>query len=793
MNNPIPVHTKFAEGTDDRSYEQTFSSLAHAYVQDKVPQLLPYELGFQLIEKSEDDNRAVGIFGFKVGKILIYIPVFFLNGAIKGTDLMFIYNIKRFVPLTELWFNKIQTWQLGDLGEPIDANSYARRLMYPNLMQLKPNTLKWASSQPLWLRPIIPLLVDVKKSPATTVEFPRCNIADVLSKSASAADRFITYLDAYPTRIVDLHRVYGMTLRNWVKLAQETVNRKKPYLDNNLDQFDSSKGKSHPARTLETTPDVYVIDLAEIDDKAGLDLSEDEAKRLAQKGYLTVDKRKATSEYITVIDPTGKSLTDEIGERYQTATCSGIHNVIFKDKNNPVRKCLILKDGPRRAAHSEYRDDSDYIGRYSYGPAQGTTNITLSDAPIFGRAIVVELSGRKPKRWCFSKHLDFLTAPKGTESVHDEKSENDGSNLTFDDLSLTSVTDAPLNKRIVITDGNVGVCVSLTKTVNKDGDVIHYAADSAYRITPVGINSPVNVDHVIVDPAVKSIRLVNNSLLVPATAKCITSEHDDDMGYEMMTYDDLHLHLRKIGSDCTTQIRYLGSGEYAINQKVGSFIGSLKTLVINHGLKEADAEQLLMQARENDAVHALIFPPEGTSVKQAQELKPFPKTPIPPEMTAIPTAENVGLMGNRPYQVTMEGFVPIQSDVHRDYPSSIEPLENAGNVDQLIRAAISSGQKEVLDTTVFSQLMKAVDDRDLIEQHLGAIIAGMDAVGRILFNLYFHYDAFKNRYDSDELDSLEQDLRQVFRSLGDVILKLEQRPLFADATDYKTVLGLSKE
>ena len=81
-----PFQIKSAElgGGQDAPFETAFSNLAHAYVKDKAPKLLDYEVGFQLIEKNAENTKAVGIFGFKVGNQWLYAPVFFLNGDLKG-------------------------------------------------------------------------------------------------------------------------------------------------------------------------------------------------------------------------------------------------------------------------------------------------------------------------------------------------------------------------------------------------------------------------------------------------------------------------------------------------------------------------------------------------------------------------------------------------------------------------------------------------------------------------------------------------------------------------------------
>ena len=74
----------------DADFERTFADLAHASLRDRAPVLLDHLVGFQLLDKSDDDSHAVGVWGFKVGNEWMYAPVFFLNGQLKGDELLYI-------------------------------------------------------------------------------------------------------------------------------------------------------------------------------------------------------------------------------------------------------------------------------------------------------------------------------------------------------------------------------------------------------------------------------------------------------------------------------------------------------------------------------------------------------------------------------------------------------------------------------------------------------------------------------------------------------------------------------
>lgn len=134
-------------GGQDTPFEQAFSNLAHAYIKDKAPKLLDFEVGFQLLEKNQENTKAVGVFGFKVGSQWIYVPVFFLNGDLKGHELMYIKSQDQFLPLKENWINHILGKKPSVLGDGVNRNLSQLGVMPPNLYQLSRSPYKFASAE----------------------------------------------------------------------------------------------------------------------------------------------------------------------------------------------------------------------------------------------------------------------------------------------------------------------------------------------------------------------------------------------------------------------------------------------------------------------------------------------------------------------------------------------------------------------------------------------------------------------------------------------------------------------
>src|SRR5947208_3018606 len=111
-----------AQNADDAEIEKAFLESAFGAISNKARPLMqaPYRLGFEIVFKNDDNTRMVGIFAFRIGKDLLYAPVFFLSGEIKGTDLLYCHETKKFVPLTTEWVNYLLESNNADAGYGVE-------------------------------------------------------------------------------------------------------------------------------------------------------------------------------------------------------------------------------------------------------------------------------------------------------------------------------------------------------------------------------------------------------------------------------------------------------------------------------------------------------------------------------------------------------------------------------------------------------------------------------------------------------------------------------------------------
>ena len=59
-----PDEMQAPESANQRQFEDDFGSLAYQFVNDRAPALVPYMLGFEVVDRNEDGSKAVGIFGY---------------------------------------------------------------------------------------------------------------------------------------------------------------------------------------------------------------------------------------------------------------------------------------------------------------------------------------------------------------------------------------------------------------------------------------------------------------------------------------------------------------------------------------------------------------------------------------------------------------------------------------------------------------------------------------------------------------------------------------------------------
>ncbi len=85
--------------------EKNFCDIAYSQLANNCAPLMKpeYRVGFEIVHKNDDATRMAGIFIFRVNQDKYYAPVFFINGTVKGSVLLYRVTQKAFVPASNDW------------------------------------------------------------------------------------------------------------------------------------------------------------------------------------------------------------------------------------------------------------------------------------------------------------------------------------------------------------------------------------------------------------------------------------------------------------------------------------------------------------------------------------------------------------------------------------------------------------------------------------------------------------------------------------------------------------------
>lgn len=119
-----------------KTFEENFQQLTDAILMEHFPRLRRYDLGFQLVDKSEDNSRGFGIRAFRL-RTLGFLPFFYDNGMVGGYEMVYLPEQDIFLPTTEEWVVYLTSNMKRELGEPSNKVREYAVIGLPNLISLR--------------------------------------------------------------------------------------------------------------------------------------------------------------------------------------------------------------------------------------------------------------------------------------------------------------------------------------------------------------------------------------------------------------------------------------------------------------------------------------------------------------------------------------------------------------------------------------------------------------------------------------------------------------------------------
>lgn len=730
---------KFAEisaklAAADQEFEQGFFQLAYDKLQSKLYNLIPYLVGFELVKKSDDGAKAIGVFGFKSdnGQI-IFVPAFFINGKVKDLDVMYSRNNNQFYPLNEDFaelFLKNDTTGMGSVsaGKRKDIEKDIAPVNYRDLI-VPPRTGRVAYAS------VIDYIEESDNNVKTAVwkimednpEFtealrsfyPDEKIAKAFIPKAAAVvpPRKLKVLDV--VKFAEANNVEGLTYEDKVKVAETgyaIIDKRAEYSKSRFGQFQLTEIFTNPSGS-----GVYPYITATGATRIGLVLIRPAHlhKAFSSDDSIVVDLESSKSGTAYVVRD------DQVFVRNQLK----VHNY------SSIHKLL---EEPAEALPS-YSDTYILVNENLKASQPFRVNQNFKDASGF-RKLVIEPDSFDP--------IPCHPSDVSDKAVFSNKFNKDDCSPREVTLVFTKKPGDTFDRRGVVTYVPKGFkLLKINTSLQYPGAYIVDADDrqktekerkdseSEYRQGQPGRISNVTA-------------LLGTQGFFPMSIHTNGSEYFATLGAAKRSYKD------------------------PVSAKIG--------MVMDLGLSEKNAEELLAGLLPDIVVNGYLKTAvTGDYTMPLQDETPYSNELGQPTYAGIPYEQVMGgqesYTGN-PTQLGLGTTDPNSGS--QDYQTQSQGQNGQQNVNGEVNNAVGlaqNGQKEIFDTQAIATISKYVDPTNKVVTYIPNFVDSLDKLGRMLFMIYWETSKFQEMYGQDELPELIELLKSVFKNLGDLIIFLKRK------------------
>lgn len=678
------------------NFEMQMGQLADAKVSQDAPSLVPYKVGFQLIEKNDDETRGVGVLVYRVKNEWIYIPVFYLNGEVRGNEEMYLPASSQFLPVNESWLGLIKSRQPVDIGEPVDRKD-------TDLARGKPTSINLINLDRNPFSKHACLLSDKAlqdMQTPTTYQQDAFDLRKIMPRLGKQAMQLFTDALGRDTDFANaILKYYSPEDLRKMAEAVDTAERR------NLETSGTAKGSTE-LRVI--TPDMP--DAAK--------LQETEREALLKDGIFIIDNRKETSSVFR----------GEIDHRrVSTPTATGLYDILMCDGTfNRFYVLFPNKDNRKGNTGREVLTPDDH--KFVLIPLDNTDVYLRGAGTIQGMRLDITQQADTGMLKSLGKSLDLIYRERFTDALISDTAGN-SYHVWFEGPKVA--VGGKLHIRLDI--GRLTSCrkVEFVEFTGKPGRLF-IGGDTLYAPEGARVIDAANYEtqgkYVFGNPNTLVNSLINKVGLKP-------------------------LHVYSDGTNITL--------------KSGDTYGSPMD-------KKAAIVELATK-------HGIAAPTAKHIVKEASNVKRSTKVTYLIKYAAAP-------FGNT-----------SENSIGAKYAPDIEVEEVVGGrslADQDMRNAIKAsdnGVKEVMDVGVLKALANTGVPLETVQEMTPDLVKAVDRIGRLIFLFYWHNDMFKEKYGSTDMKELEDSLRSVFKSLGDLTLYLSKKTISSDSAANVLIGNLSKD
>lgn len=809
-------------GGQDTPFEQAFANLAHAYLKDKAPKLLDYEVGFQLVEKNQENTKAVGVFGFKVADQWLYAPVFFLNGDLKGHELLYLRSQDLFVPMKDNWINYLLGRKPAMLGKAIGRQTADVGALPPDLGRLTRSPYKYASATGTppqvasWFADYLPTFAATVTRPAGKLE-KYAGVRTFLDALVELGRPGFEYLEKMAAEWPTVYRLveerYG---RDALVAAARAVGRAErgPSLTEKLaagparwasgdvpprkfnaptrenggvgsygrDAWDSLAGRSRSSADYDDYVKKSVLGRLKASSAGPT-----EGRRRKAEVILRTDLYNGNAADVVLTDgekktlvETGRVVRDDregsaVSKVYAETTSFKLYN---PDETN-VYEVLVRPGGFEKCLIVMHP-----IGRDSNGNCctlislEGENRwVNIHPSRVFCRSRYSKTAWNEwfadlpdaselptGQKYSYNREHVVLLGPggQGTFPLAADESYEDGARGRSYSVSFRDHCDHTTSKPYLRIHDHTGW---------RDKSYLDVDQDAAAKVEYLrftgrhGASMRVTVDELQVPTGVKKFTVSKPSEDSAADGDCCL----EGSSRRPLTPGDLaDVRLALLGS--TVPLELLDDRtEVSVNGERLTKESAFRRLVADWGLRADTADVLLKEAADR---------PREARRYRVKLASPFlsdsgPTGPGFPEDQ--PTGDgyiNAGVPTRMvdEKRLRVDTMVPDPGNREAHKPMGPDP-----ETMRVAQTAAQTGQREVFDTAMLGGLLRAVRQDNLVDKYLGDLMKGLDRLGRIYFQFLWHGEEFEDRYGKQDLPELEDGLRNAFEANGDVILVLKRK------------------
>lgn len=805
--------------------ELAFAKAASAVIESKAAPFFKddYYLGFEIVKSFNNEfTKMVGIFVFRVNKELYYVPVFYVDGSIKCTDLLYLKDDSMFTLLSPEWCDYyVNKAELG-IGNPVPNNAtnkqqgqqelQLRWLAYPPFMtkgasELPERKEGYKAESPLVLFDFIKSAKDIfsKEDYKQACE----NLKDTSIKTASAEGKHTRLHDLIVAGGYEMFEKLASMIegddefaKNMLRYYDEDQFMPKQVLDQQREKLASIKKTAS-----ETKENPY----AHLENKAG--------KILIHKGRFNPFTNKTASEQIE----TGISIEDNREKKdlealvvspieqfngikhsagmsvYNILTTAGeiVEALIINGTSDYGKNpglIISLKDGDKGVHYYADRNKDNNLyglhGRQTYDVEPAGVH---SQKQPWSSILADEISDKEEADKLAAKIVKDKPEAGEVFAIYDSES----SYLSDEAFYIKSVKETE----------NGGLTIIATPLYGYE-DIPADKLTDPYRELTLRVNpecTKILTDMKVFTKKTKWIKIPTEKSMINEDAKEFGLKDEDaisktksnrilvltpdwipgDLNTLLRTTKELGYKNASVKYDPRNEsykIAYEGCKDNNYRCKTASVIRLMGEL----NYSEEDANEILKMAKDNGtqgcefiyktAARIILNPDpvftEGYDADLGVRYE-IPET-IPlhtQELVINPPAPRYG-----DFNPSLTPPSPMDAIVGQKEETTIKEDEN-GNVflrtaspNMLAELAKSTGKQSLFEHGLIASLAGTQDASSFISDFIPDLFQGQDKLGRILFLINLSPASFISMYGSDDIKSLENNIITVFKQQGELLL-----------------------